>query len=181
MRNLKRRFLVKKYSIPKSFFIFLGILLLFQSNVHAANDTVSHGEYIVRITGCNDCHTPGYAQKGGNIPIIQWLTGNSIGYKGDWGVSYPANLRLLIQNLTEDQWVNFSKHLEARPPMPWFTLQMISETDLRATYQFIRSLGPAGVLAPNFVPPGGEIKTQYIDFVPVNAKHWHGFSHVTSK
>jgi len=70
---------VKKYSIPKSFFIFLGILLLFQSNVHAANDTVSHGEYIIRITGCNDYHTPGYAQKGGNIPISQWLTGNSIG------------------------------------------------------------------------------------------------------
>ena len=172
---------MKKYSIPKNFLIFLGILLLLQSNAHAANDTVSHGDYIIRITGCNDCHTPGYAQKGGNMPTSQWLTGNSIGYKGDWGVSYPANLRLLIQNLTEDQWVIFSKHLEARPPMPWFTIQMISESDLRATYQFIRSLGPAGVMAPNFVPPGGEIKTQYIDFVPVNAKHWHGFSHVTSK
>ena len=149
---------MKKYSIPKSFLIFLGILVLLQSNVYAANDAVSHGEYIIRITGCNDCHTPGYAQKGGNMPISQWLTGNSIGYKGDWGVSYPANLRLLIQNLTEDQWVIFSKHLEARPPMPWFTIQMISESDLRATYQFIRSLGPAGRYGAQFRATWGRNK-----------------------
>jgi hypothetical protein len=58
---------------------------------------------------------------------------------------------------------------------------MISESDLRDTYQFIRSLGPAGAQSPNFVPPGGVIKTKYIDFVPVSAKHWSGFSHITSK
>jgi hypothetical protein len=162
-------------------FLISVIFLILQSTSYAANDTVSRGEYIVRITGCNDCHTPGYAEKGGNMPVSQWLTGNAVGFKGDWGVSYPVNLRLLVNNLTEDQWVNFSRNLKARPPMPWFTLQMISESDLRATYQFIKSLGPAGVMAPNFVPPGSEIKTKYIDFVPTNGKHWHGFSHITTK
>ena len=147
----------------------------------APTTAVSHGEYIVRITGCNDCHTPGYPEKGGNIPTSTWLTGSSIGFKGPWGVTYPINLRLLIHNLTEDQWVNFAKHLQARPPMPWFTMQMISESDLRDTYKFVRSLGPAGVQAPNFVPPGGQIKTQYIDFVPTSAKYSNGFSHTTIK
>ncbi len=142
---------------------------------------IARGEYVVRITGCNDCHTPGYPEKGGNIPTSKWLTGNSTGFKGPWGVTYPINLRLLMQNLTEDQWVNFARNLQARPPMPWFTMQMFSESDLRATYQFVRSLGPAGEQAPNFVPPGGQIKTQYIDFVPTSAKHWSGFSHVTAK
>jgi mono/diheme cytochrome c family protein len=167
-------------SITKSLIAF-ALFLGFQSNLYASNDAVAHGEYIIRITGCNDCHTPTYAAKGGNIPTSQWLTGSAIGFKGPWGVSYPANLRLLMQNLTEDQWVNFAKNLQARPPMPWFTLHMITDSDLRATYQFVKSLGPAGTQSPNFVPPGGEIKTQYIDFVPESAKHWGGFSHITAK
>ena len=147
----------------------------------APSASVARGEYIIRITGCNDCHTPGYAEKGGNIPTSQWLTGSPVGFKGPWGVSYPANLRLFISNLTEDQWVNFAKNIQARPPMPWFSLQMVSESDLRATYQFVKSLGPAGVQSPNFVSPGGVINTQYIDFVPTSAKHWNGFSHITAK
>lgn len=147
----------------------------------APSAALARGEYIVRITGCNDCHTPGYPEKGGNIPTSQWLTGSSTGFKGPWGVSYPINLRILMQNLTEDQWVIFAKNSQARPPMPWFTLQMISESDLRDTYKFVRSLGPAGDQAPNAVPPGGPIKTKYIDFVPTSAKHWNGFSRITIK
>ena len=147
----------------------------------APSAAVARGEYIVRITGCNDCHTPSYPEKGGKVPTSQWLTGNTVGFKGPWGVSYPINLRLLMQNLTEDQWVNFARNSQARPPMPWFTLQMISDSDLRDTYQFVKSLGPAGVQAPNAVPPGGTIKTQYIDFVPTSAKYSSGFSHTTIK
>ena len=166
-----------KYTVFNKLFVMAAIFFGMHGSLYAASDAVAHGEYIIRITGCNDCHTPGYAQKGGNMPI----SGSSIGFKGPWGVSYPANLRLLVQNLTEDQWVNFAKNLQARPPMPWFTMQMISESDLRATYQFVRSLGPAGVQSPNFVPPSGEIKTKYIDFVPTSARHWNGFSHITVK
>jgi mono/diheme cytochrome c family protein len=142
---------------------------------------LARGEYIVRITGCNDCHTPGYPEKGGKVPTSQWLTGSPVGFKGPWGVSYPINLRLFMQSLTEDQWVTFAKNNQARPPMPWFTLQMISDSDLRDTYQFVKSLGPAGTLAPNALPPGEAIKTKYIDFVPTSTKHWNGFSRVTSK
>ena len=170
-----------KYTVFNKLFVMATIFFGMHGSLYAASDAVAHGEYIIRITGCNDCHTPGYAEKGGNIPTSQWLTGSSIGFKGPWGVSYPANLRLLVQNLTEDQWVNFAKNLQARPPMPWFTLHMVSDSDLRATYQFVKLLGPAGVQAPAFVPPGGEIKTKYIDFVPTSAKHWSGFSHITNK
>ena len=170
-----------RYTALIQVFSMFVMLLGLQSNASAANDAVAHGEYMIRVAGCNDCHTPGYVEKGGNIPTSQWLTGNSLGYKGPWGVTYPANLRLLIQSLTEDQWVTFAKHLQARPPMPWFNLQIISEPDLRAIYQFVKSLGPAGVVAPNFVPPGGQIKTKYIDFVPVSAKYWKGFSHITAQ
>jgi mono/diheme cytochrome c family protein len=170
-----------KYLAFNKPFLIITIFFGLQGNLYASNDAVTNGEYIVRITGCNDCHTPGYAEKGGNVPTSQWLTGSAIGFKGPWGVSYPANLRLLMQNLTEDQWVIFSKNLKARPPMPWFTLHMMSEPHLRDVHQFVRSLGPAGALSPNFVPPGGVIKTKYIDFVPTSANHWSGFSHITPK
>lgn len=31
----------------------------------SAADLLARGEYLVRTTGCNDCHTPGYAESGG--------------------------------------------------------------------------------------------------------------------
>ena len=40
----------------------------------------------------------------------------------------------------------------------------MDETDLRALYQFIRYLGPAGKPAPAYVPPGQEPTTPYALF-----------------
>ena len=31
-------------------------------------DLLARGEYLVRITGCNDCHTAGYTEKAGDLP-----------------------------------------------------------------------------------------------------------------
>lgn len=34
-----------------------------------ANDKlIERGRYVVTIGSCNDCHTPGYAQSGGQAP-----------------------------------------------------------------------------------------------------------------
>jgi hypothetical protein len=35
---------------------------------------------------------------------------------------------------------------------------------LRAVYRYIRSLGPAGVAAPSYLPPNQEPKTPYVTF-----------------
>lgn len=136
----------------------------------AEDNLVARGRYVVEITGCNDCHTPGYAENGGQLPLNQWLTGNPVGFNGPWGTTFPANLRLLMQNLSEEQWVAKAKTLEARPPMPWFNVRFMSETDQRAVYQFIKSLGPAGEPAPAFVPPEAKPENMYISFVPVSAQ-----------
>lgn len=116
-------------------------------------DFIDHGRYIARITGCNDCHTPGYADTGGEVPESQWLVGDSIGWRGPWGTTYPANLRLLMASITEEQWVALARTARYRPPMPWFALRDMTDRDLRALYRFIQSLGPAGEKAPDFVPP----------------------------
>lgn len=132
-----------------------------------ADPVVARGQYLVSISGCHDCHTSGYAETGGDVPATRWLTGQSTGYQGPWGVSYPSNLRLTVQNVSESQWLAFAR-VPRRPPMPWFALRDMSDADLTAVYRFIRTLGPAGEPAPSPLAPGAAIATPYIAAMPVN-------------
>jgi mono/diheme cytochrome c family protein len=133
----------------------------------AAKDaSLRHGRYLVRITGCNDCHTPGYRRSAGRVPERSWLVGDRIGWRGPWGTTYPANLRLYMAGISADQWVQKARAMRSRPPMPWLTLRQMHEQDLRDIYRYIRALGPAGEPVPAFVPPNREPKTAYISFVP---------------
>jgi hypothetical protein len=132
-----------------------------------ADPLVVRGRYLATIAGCHDCHTEGYAEAGGKVPAARWFTGTSVGFKGPWGVSYPSNLRLTVQKLTEAQWL-----VQARaprlPPMPWFALRDMTDEDLRSLYRFLRAMGPAGVAAPMPVAPGVEVKTPYVPMTPQN-------------
>jgi hypothetical protein len=134
----------------------------------AADALVARGKYIVKVGGCNDCHTPGYAQEGGNTPVDKWLTGNPVGFQGPWGTTFPNNLRLQMQTMSEQEWVKKAQTFQARPPMPWFNVHAMSEKDQRAIYRFVKSLGPSGEPAPEYVPPGKEAKNMYIIFTPVS-------------
>lgn len=128
-------------------------------------DAIARGRYIIAIAGCNDCHTAGYAQAGGQVPEDDWLTGDSIGFQGPWGVSYPANLRLSMNRLTEAQWVAMAR-AERLPPMPWFSLARMSDQDIRAIYAYVRSLGPKGEPTPVALKPGDPVTTPVIVFEP---------------
>jgi mono/diheme cytochrome c family protein len=123
-----------------------------------------HGRYLVKIAGCNDCHTAGYAEAAGKIPEKDWLTGDRIGWRGPWGTTYASNLRLYVQHLSEDQWVFTARTARVRLPMPWFALRDMTEQDLRAIYRFIRNIGPAGEEAPDYLPPDQEPAGPYISF-----------------
>ena len=125
---------------------------------------IERGRYVLQIGGCNDCHTPGYAATGGKVPESRWVTGDAVGWQGGWGTTYPANLRLYMQGLSEDEWVKKAKALVTRPPMPWFALRDMSHDDLRAIYRYIRHLGPAGQPAPAYVPPGKAAATPVVLF-----------------
>jgi mono/diheme cytochrome c family protein len=120
----------------------------------ADNVSIERGRYLAKIAGCNDCHTPGYPQAGGKVPEREWLVGDKLGFQGPWGVTYPTNLRLLMQRMSEADWIKMAKTQEMRPPMPWFILRDMTEQDLRALYRFVRHLGPAGEPAPAHLPPG---------------------------
>ena len=125
---------------------------------------VERGRYVVRTAGCNDCHTPGYPESGGKVPEAKWLTGDHLGWRGPWGTTYASNLRLYFAAMTEDQWLRKARALPARPPMPWFSLRDMSESDLRALYRYARHLGPAGEPAPGYVPPDKAPAHPFVQF-----------------
>jgi mono/diheme cytochrome c family protein len=134
----------------------------------AAASQIDAGRYLVKIGGCNDCHTVGFVEtNGANPPESEWLTGSPMGYGGPWGVSYAANLRLAFQNMSEEQFLTLAHEGQGRPPMPWPSLMAMSDDDLRAIYAYIRYLGPKGEVAPAPVPPGQKPRTPYVPFVPV--------------
>ena len=89
----------------------------------SATDPHERGRYLVKIAGCNDCHTPGYAHAAGKMPEQDWLTGNSLGWRGPWGTTYPSNLRLYMQTLSEDEWVTTARTAQYRPPMTPLSLK----------------------------------------------------------
>lgn len=126
--------------------------------------TADRARYIIKIAGCNDCHTTGYAEAAGKIPERDWLKGDAMGWRGPWGTTYASNLRLYMQKLSEAQWIKVSRSIEFRPPMPWFVLREMTEQDLRAIYRFIRKLGPAGEPAPAYLPPDQEPRAPFILF-----------------
>ena len=133
----------------------------------SAASQVAAGRYIVRIAGCNDCHTAGYAAKDGQIPEADWLTGDSVGWRGPWGTTYAANLRLYVQAFTPETWVRSLRARKDRlPPMPWWSLDAMSDQDLKAVFAYLQSLGPKGDQMPSRVPPGEEPKSPYVDMAP---------------
>lgn len=138
-------------------------------HITAAND-IEAGRYLVKIGGCNDCHTPGYVEgvmmTGKAMPESDWLKGGDVGFSGPWGVSYPSNLRLSFDTMSEDQFIELSRTGQGRPPMPWPSLQAMSDKDLKAIYAYIRSLGAAGEPAPAALSPGVAPDRPHIVFAP---------------
>jgi mono/diheme cytochrome c family protein len=135
-----------------------------------AVSAIAAGRYITEIGGCNDCHTSGYMEAGGNMPDSLRLMGDAMGIRGPWGTSYPANLRLTVQRMSADEFVTMVRARNGLPPMPWPSLHKMNEQDLRAIYAYIKSLGGRGQPAPAAVPPNVEPKTPYVLFEPTFPK-----------
>ena len=70
----------------------------------AAKGPVERGRYLAKIGGCNACHTAGYGLSG-QVPEAQWLLSDQLGWNGPWGTTYPSNLWLFFQKLSESEWL----------------------------------------------------------------------------
>ena len=101
---------------------------------------------------------PGAGQWGGitNNHFTAWV--------GVWGVSFARNLTPDIEtgigSWTEDMFVNVmrtgrheGKGRAILPPMPWKMFQQLSDEDLRAIFQYLRSIPPIHNPVPDPIPP----------------------------
>lgn len=134
--------------------------------IAADKPTIEEGARIAVIGGCHDCHTEGFAESGGKVDANRALLGKHIGFQGPWGTTYPANLRISLSKMSEEEFVKYGHQLESRPPMPWFGVNAMSDNELRSLYQYVRSLGEVGKPAPEYVKPGEVPKTPFIIFAP---------------
>lgn len=127
------------------------------------SEEAARGRYLVQITGCNDCHTRGYAASGGKVDESLWLAGDDLGWRGPWGTTYASNLRLVVNGMTASQFVKHTRS-EFRPPMPWFNLRAMRDRDVKAIYAYLKHLGPSGKPAPAWLPPDQKPKGPYVQF-----------------
>jgi len=126
---------------------------------------LNRGKHFVMIMGCNDCHTPGYAESNGTLPESQWLTGSNVGWHGPWGTTYASNLRKLVQGMSQDDWIKLLRDAKMRPPMPAYAFKTLQDQELGYIYTYIHSLGTAGGDVPAYLPPGKMPPVPYVDFV----------------
>ena len=85
-------------------------------------------------------------------------------YAGPWGISYASNLTpdqdTGMGNWKEDDFVQAlktGKHVGVArpimPPMPWKALSHLTEDDLRAMFQYLRTVPPVHNRVPDYQPP----------------------------
>ena len=128
---------------------------------------IERGRHIVRIAGCNDCHTPGFMQNP-KVPEDQWLTGTAVGWRGPWGTSYPSNLRRHLAAWQDPAaWIQMVRSREGLPPMPWPNLHAMTDEELTSVYAYIRSLPVIGEVMPAPVPPDQTPATPWLHMAPV--------------
>src|SRR5690606_2619675 len=78
--------------------------------------SVARGLYVSITPGCHDCRTANYPESEGKLDPAAALKGTTIGWRGPWGTTYPANLRIVAAGKTEDEFVDYAKNLKTRPP-----------------------------------------------------------------
>jgi mono/diheme cytochrome c family protein len=144
-----------------------------------AEDRLAHGKYLVAIAGCRECHTPHDAH--GTLLEEKGFQG---GFEmlGPWGRVVTANItpnhRVYMGQATRSEFVGRFKafasiaSMETAPiakpgrntVMPWLAYAGMTEDDLGAIFDYLKTLPPAGGPVESFpdspaapLPPGAPV------------------------
>jgi len=129
----------------------------------SAETAVERGKYLVTISGCNDCHTPGVFL--GKPNFSRALSGSEVGFEipGE-GVFVGRNLtpdkETGLGNWTDDQVIvaiTTGMRPDGRqlaPIMPWQSLAHLTPDDAHAIVAYLRSLPPVKNAVPGPFKPG---------------------------
>jgi mono/diheme cytochrome c family protein len=133
----------------------------------AADTQIERGKYLVTITGCGTCHTPGALL--GKPDAARLLAGSEVGFGiPGLGVFVGGNLtpdketglgdwtaEQIVAAITKGEMPNGRKLF---PVMPWPDLAHLSPDDAQAIAAYLKSLPPVknavpGPFGPKDVPP----------------------------
>jgi mono/diheme cytochrome c family protein len=127
------------------------------SPARAADPQAARGKYLVEISGCSDCHTPGNFL--GHPDMTRFLGGSDVGF------GIPGLGVFVGPNLTSDKetglgnWtaqeivaaITTGKRPDGRvlaPSMPWRNLANLTKSDALAIAAFLQSLPPISNKVP---------------------------------
>lgn len=141
-----------------------------------ADDTqITRGKYLVTISGCNDCHTPGYFL--GKPDMTRFLGGSDVGFEipGE-GVFVGPNItpdkKTGIGSWTPEQIVKaiqVGERPDGRilaPIMPWRAFATLTADDAMAIAAFLQSSKPVSNQTPGPFKPGEKVSTFTFRIVP---------------
>jgi mono/diheme cytochrome c family protein len=130
------------------------------------SNTIKYGKYLVRIASCSECHTQ--SDKGEPLPGMAFAGGAEFNFPG--GVVRSTNItpdkETGIGNWTKGEFFNrfrFYNNEEAHnipvniekefnTPMPWLMYSGMTNEDLGAVYDYLRTVIPIKNMVERFTP-----------------------------
>jgi mono/diheme cytochrome c family protein len=140
---------------------------------------VARGKYLVTISSCHDCHTPGYFL--GKPDMARYLGGSDVGFElPGLGVFHGPNLtpdkETGLGNWTDAQILT-ALQTGVRPDgrvlapiMPWHAFASLTQQDAGAIVTFLRSVPPVSNKAPGPFGPTETPTSFVMKVVPPGAK-----------
>lgn len=134
------------------------------------SDKINYGKYLTTIAVCADCHTP--VKEGEPIAGMDFAGGAE--FDLPWGIVRPANLtpdkETGIGNWTKEDFIKRFKNYdneesknvsvnmsEFNSVMPWTMYAGMTEEDLGAIYDYLRTLKPVKNRIERWTPPQANI------------------------
>jgi mono/diheme cytochrome c family protein len=141
----------------------------------ADESQTTRGRYLVTVSGCNDCHTPGYFL--GNPDMSRFLGGSDVGFEiPGQGVFVGSNItpdkRTGIGNWNREQIVKAIQGGERpdgrilAPIMPWHAFANFTADDAMAIAAFLQGLNPVSNQVPGPFKPGEKVSTFLFRILP---------------
>jgi mono/diheme cytochrome c family protein len=145
----------------------------------ASQEAVAHGKYLVELLGCGACHTDGALM--GDPNMQAWLAGSSVGiaYSNPLagshpGVVFPPNITPDVETgiggWSRDQVAAAIRAGAGRHGggailvMPWQAYAKLSDEDVYAMADYLKSIEPVRLATPENVPPGQQTSHDYVHF-----------------
>ncbi len=138
-------------------------------------DSIKYGNYLLGIAGCGGCHTPAN-DKGELIAGMDLAGGRK--FTTPWGLVQSANItpdpETGIGNWTKDEFIGrFKKYSSEQARdisvdpnsfnsvMPWTMYAGMTEEDLGAFYEYLKTVKPIKHLVVKYTPLTAEKKKDY--------------------